>query len=300
MNLREQEYVVKVEECKGISKAAEVLNISQSALSLAIQGIELQIGKPLFIRNRNNFTLTPEGKIYVKYAREILKLHEDYERAMAFYEQQKAGCIRFGTLSRRSCYMTPEILDSYSRLCPNIEVQLVETDMKTLRDMMLEDKLDCIYAYDTIQRSGWNKEKMCSDKIGLAIHKKNPVLQYAVWDEERKYKRIPVSCLKDQRFIIYNNDEMKPVFMKQFVGTGVKPFLMEAYSVETMIRLVEYNYGIYYTNEYYVKKIASENVEFVLMGDQDYEYDLFLSYNEKLMQIEYFAQFIHLIEQNVQ
>ncbi len=64
-------YVLAVAECKSISKAAEVLYISQPSLSKFISNLEKELGVNLFTRTNTGTELTEAGKVYVKYAKQI-------------------------------------------------------------------------------------------------------------------------------------------------------------------------------------------------------------------------------------
>lgn len=71
MNLKEQQYVCALARCQTISKAAEELYISPSALSVYISNLEKYLGVPLFIRTGRSFVLTPIGEEYVSRARKM-------------------------------------------------------------------------------------------------------------------------------------------------------------------------------------------------------------------------------------
>lgn len=74
MDLKQLEYIVKIADEKNVSRAAEKLFISQSALNQQLLKLEKDLGAPLFFRTRNNWQLTEVGEIYVRTAREILGL----------------------------------------------------------------------------------------------------------------------------------------------------------------------------------------------------------------------------------
>ena len=69
-------YVLTAAECKSISRAAEILYISQPALSRYISKLERELGLALFERSGEGIRLTDAGVIYVKYAREIMRAKE--------------------------------------------------------------------------------------------------------------------------------------------------------------------------------------------------------------------------------
>lgn len=74
MNTRLIEYVVTISEEGSLSKAAEKLYITQSALSQAILKLEAELGTALFIRNRRTLVPTKAGQIYIRAGKEILDI----------------------------------------------------------------------------------------------------------------------------------------------------------------------------------------------------------------------------------
>lgn len=62
MNLLQLEYFQEVAKQESITKAAKVLNISQSALSIMMGKLEGELGYPLFIRKGRNISITPYGE----------------------------------------------------------------------------------------------------------------------------------------------------------------------------------------------------------------------------------------------
>ena len=61
---------------KNFTRTAELLYIAQSTVTNRIAELEREVGKPLFIRNKKNISLTREGLIFQDYARRILDLEE--------------------------------------------------------------------------------------------------------------------------------------------------------------------------------------------------------------------------------
>ena len=66
MNLKEIEYIIKISEEKNITRAAEKLYITPSALNQQLLNLEKELETPLFFRSRTGFTPTEAGKIYLK------------------------------------------------------------------------------------------------------------------------------------------------------------------------------------------------------------------------------------------
>ena len=74
MNLKEIEYILKIDEEKNVTHAAEKLFLTPSALNQQLLRLEQEIGAPLFNRIRNGWTRTEAGEIYLNGAREIMRI----------------------------------------------------------------------------------------------------------------------------------------------------------------------------------------------------------------------------------
>ena len=59
MDTKQIEYIIKIADEGSITRAAEKLFITQSALSQQLQKLEKELGAPLFVRNKSDWTLTP-------------------------------------------------------------------------------------------------------------------------------------------------------------------------------------------------------------------------------------------------
>ena len=72
MDIRDYEYIVAIAEKGGISKAADHLFITQSALTKFLQRTEQKLGMELFVRKGKQFLLTEAGQRYVEIGRAIM------------------------------------------------------------------------------------------------------------------------------------------------------------------------------------------------------------------------------------
>ena len=77
MTLQNLRYVIEVANSRSFSKAAQVLFMSQSALSTAVREVEDELGTRIFLRTNRGVTLTTDGEDCLKYCREIIE-RSDY------------------------------------------------------------------------------------------------------------------------------------------------------------------------------------------------------------------------------
>ena len=85
---------VTVAENGGFTRAAKVLNSTQSTVSAQIQRLESDAGRPLFVRSTRSVRLTSAGEMLLGFAQTILRLNEDVRLRLS--GARHAGRLRVG------------------------------------------------------------------------------------------------------------------------------------------------------------------------------------------------------------
>jgi LysR family carnitine catabolism transcriptional activator len=109
-----------------ISRASEVLHISQPALSRALQELESQLGVKLLLRTTRQLTLTHEGRQFLPVAQRLLR---DLEQAASDLRQQATGLTGAVTLALGTafgCTVLPGILRSFAISHPGVRLTLID------------------------------------------------------------------------------------------------------------------------------------------------------------------------------
>ena len=117
-----------VAKYKSITKAAEMLYISQPAVTMSIKKLEEQLEMTLFTRTKRGVILTNEGKVlyeYVKQAMESLKIGENRINNL---KKLDTGNIRIGIGTTLTKYFLMKYLDKFHKLYPKININ-IDTSM---------------------------------------------------------------------------------------------------------------------------------------------------------------------------
>ena len=126
---------VAVAENRGFTRAANVLNSTQSTVSAQIQRLENEAGHPLFVRSTRSVQLTSTGETLLGYARTILRLNEDARLRLS--GAKYSGKLRVGVGEDLAESWLPEVLQRFGRQYPNVGVEL-EIGIGTSLFKMLE------------------------------------------------------------------------------------------------------------------------------------------------------------------
>ena len=97
MDLLQMRYVTTIARIGNMTKAAQVLHVSQSALSLSYKRLEEELGVKLFVRNGRSLKLTADGALFCEKAGEILRLSEDLEQQLLQRSQARSQAVCFGS-----------------------------------------------------------------------------------------------------------------------------------------------------------------------------------------------------------
>ena len=111
-----------VAQLENMTKASEVLHISQSALSNIVDKLELELGKPLFDRRGKKLRLNENGKLLVLTAR---KLEEHYSDGMQVVQDSRSitGTITIGVVTENDRFFS--LLSAFRKKYPNISLRLI-------------------------------------------------------------------------------------------------------------------------------------------------------------------------------
>jgi len=132
---------IAVAETGSFTRAAERVGRTQSAISQQMTKLEYLLGKMLLVRGKA-FTLTPEGEIFLGYARRIFALHR--EALDRFKEPELEGEVRFGLPENFASVYLSEVLANFSRIHPRILLN-IECDLTlTLFDRFKKNEFDLV------------------------------------------------------------------------------------------------------------------------------------------------------------
>ncbi|MBX9742840.1 MAG: LysR family transcriptional regulator [Chthoniobacterales bacterium] len=135
------ECFLAVVETGSVTKAAQRVFRTQSAVSQQIGKLEKALGKPLFHRGKK-FSLTTEGEIFYSYAQKILNLHQ--ECVSRFKEPELKGKIRFGIPEDFATILLAEVLAEFAHSHPHVLLN-VECDLTLhLLDRFKKNEFDMV------------------------------------------------------------------------------------------------------------------------------------------------------------
>lgn len=166
LNLHLLRIYVAVLEQGSFTKAAEVLTMSQSAVSRAVQELERQLGTTLLERRARGVAPTMAGTILGEHARRIFTHERLAIEALNELRGLQRGRLAIGASSTIGIYLLPPLLGNYHRRYPGIELFLDIGNTQQIIERLLSYQIDVAYvegpvaANEDLQVVPWRSDEM--------------------------------------------------------------------------------------------------------------------------------------------
>ena len=131
-----------VAEAGGFSRAAQIIHVSQPAISMQVAELEVSLGLPLFDRLPRGVRLTHAGETLFGYARRIVALEEEAERAMRETRGLQRGRLAIGASTTIGSYLLPARLGEFRRRYPAVELELTIGNTNDIKQRLTDRTLD--------------------------------------------------------------------------------------------------------------------------------------------------------------
>ena len=123
MDLNIGKYIafVKTVEYGSFTKAAEILNYTQSGISRMVNDLEKEWNVVLLERNKSGVKLTSDGMKLIPYAKSLCREYENLQMQVDELNGLQSGLIRIGTFSSVATHWLPNIIKAFQKDYPNID-----------------------------------------------------------------------------------------------------------------------------------------------------------------------------------
>ena len=183
-------HFICVAKNKSFTKASNILNISQPALSRSIQKLEHKITEPLFERLPKELKLTNTGEVFLNKALEIKNLVETTFKEI---EQSKnKDIIRLAIIPTIAPYLLPSLLKEFRKLSSEIKIQVREDTTDNIISQCKENEIDLAIVALPIKDKSLKFEALFDDELMLVMPKDH---------ELQNRKTISLIDIENQPFI---------------------------------------------------------------------------------------------------
>jgi DNA-binding transcriptional LysR family regulator len=143
VELRQLQHFVAVAEEQHFTRAAQRVNIVQSALSSSIRALEEELDAKLFVRSTRQVRLTAAGRVFLDKARVALEAVRDARNSVAALQGLKRGTLSIGTVQSLPAFLDlPAHLARFHAEYPEVEVRLCQGSTSHLLEKVQLGRLD--------------------------------------------------------------------------------------------------------------------------------------------------------------
>ena len=243
-----------------VSRAAEVLFITQPTLTARLHGLERELGTALFLRTPHGMRLTDSGRAWIPYAERALRALVDGREALEQVMTASAGHLMIAAAPAVSTYVLPELLERFVARHPRVEVSVRTGHSEDVVELVVRDEVQL----------GLGRTIRHPDLELRPFHTEVLVLVCAPDHPFTKRKDVPMAEVAAEKLIMFDRtSSYYEITQGAFLSAGVKlRGLMELDSIEAAKKMVERGLGVALLPATAVaREAASGSLSVVAMSD---------------------------------
>lgn len=245
MNIQKYMAFVRTIEYGSFTKAAEILNYSQSGISRMISDLEKEWNVVLLERGKSGVKLTSDGMKLLPYAKNVCLEYEKLQMEVDELSGLQSGLIRIGTFSSVATHWLPNIIREFQKAYPGIDYELLLGDYTEIEKWISEGRVDCGFLRLPTD-SDFETIFLEQDRL-LAILPENHTLA--------QLEKVPVAALCDEPFMLLEKGaktEVSEIFERCGLTPKVHFTTWDDYAIMSM---VESGLGISILPELILKRV---------------------------------------------
>lgn len=235
LNLRQVEYFVVSVDAGTMTAAADQLRVSQSAVSLAVAGLENTLGTQLLIRRRSQgLALTEAGRRLLPQARALLA-HAEEVQVGAEAEQKLAGALTVGCFRTAAPFLVPGLLETFAATHPAVQLDFIEGPHDELETALMAGECEAAIIYHLGVSGGLVCEALYQTEPYAILAPEHPLA-----DEEF----LTLEMLAAHPVVMLDITPSRPYYESVFAHAGLEPDIRFSVSSYELLRsLVARNFG---------------------------------------------------------
>lgn len=245
MNLQKYLSFVKTVEYGSFTKAAEILNYTQSGISRMIADLEKEWGVTLLERSKNGVKPTSDGVKLLPYAQNLCTDFDKLKMQVDELNGLQSGLIRIGTFSSVATHWLPNIIKEFQKDYPNIDYELLLGDYTEIEEWIHTGRVDCGFLRLPTQPE-FETIFLEEDKLMAIIPENHPLKDCDLF---------PVNALCKEPFMLLEKGakaEISEIFERNNLTPNIKFTTWDDYAVMCM---VESGLGIAILPELILKRV---------------------------------------------
>ncbi|CAN0625397.1 DNA-binding transcriptional regulator, LysR family [Burkholderia multivorans] len=174
MTLDQLRIFVAVAEQQHVTRAADVLALSQSAVSSSIAALEAQYDIKLFHRIRRNIVLTEAGQQFLGEARAVLARASSAGNMLADLAGLRRGALSLAASQTVANYWIPKVMQRFHEAYPGVSLKLSITNTGQVVRQVAEGAVDLGFVEDQVDADGLEMRAVAQDELVLVVAPDHP------------------------------------------------------------------------------------------------------------------------------
>jgi DNA-binding transcriptional LysR family regulator len=208
MEFQDLRYILEIARMGSLSRAAEEMGITQSAMSHALKRVEKEFGGKIFSCGHNGAEPTDFGKYFLEEGEQVLSAVERFQELMRRRLNPVEYQLRIGITPFYEKVFLPLLTKAFANLFPLVNIEFVSDRRNILEQKTRDGELDFSMIPLPVRSSVLASRELFREEILLILSKQHPLL------ENLKNKRDPslsLTMCKDETFVFADYD---PSFQK--------------------------------------------------------------------------------------
>ena len=236
LDIRHLKLIVAVTEEKSVTRAGEVLHLTQSALSHQLREIEQKLGTPLFLRMNKKMILTQAGERLLHTARQVLDEMKRAEDHISHIARNRQGTLRISTECYTCYHWLPDIMKEFRRKFPGVEVKIEAEATHRPIQALLQGKLDLAIVSSVHRDKHLRYRALFEDEFVAVMAADHPLVS-------RPY--LIARDFADQNLILYVSPDESTLFEKLLRPAGITPARVSTVPLtEAIVEMVKAGLGV--------------------------------------------------------
>ena len=278
-------------ETESFTKAAQINNVTQSAVSQQISTLERIFKSLLIERSKKRFRLTREGQVLYDYAKQMIGIYEGLHSRLQEIKDVISGTIRIATIYSIGLHDLPPYLKKFLKAYPTVNVHVEYRRANQVYEDVLGNVVDLGLVAYPVRDHKIEVFPLRKDPLILICHPQHPFA---------KQKSIRMRTLTGQKFIGFQPDiPTRKALDKILKENAVEvQHVMEFDNIETVKRAVEIDAGVAIVPQTTVlQEVAKQTLAQIHIDDGDFYRPLAAIYKRNKVLSPAMKQFLSIVKE---
>ena len=278
-------------ETESFTKAAQINEVTQSAVSQQIGSLERQFKSLLIERSKKKFRLTREGQVLYDYSKQIIQTYDSLHSKLQEIKDIISGTIRVATIYSIGLHDLPPYIKRYLKEYPTVHVHVEYRRANQVYEDVLGNVVDIgLVAYPT-RDAKLEIVPLRKDPLVLICHPQHPLA---------KSRSVKLKAIAGQKFVAFEPDIPTRKALDKILKEHDVPVetVMEFDNIETVKRAVEIDAGVSIVPQGTVlQEVTKQTLAAVPIEDGDFFRPLAAIYKKNKVLSPAMRQFITILKE---